>query len=118
MSLVLNEEQTQLQDAAKKFVQERSPVSALRKLRDENNPDGIDKALWKEMAELGWAGILIEEDFGGLGLGPSWMGLISEECGRGLSATPLMSTAISSRCYRIGRFNLCTCHRRERTSSN
>lgn len=96
MSLVLNDEQTQLKDAAKKFIQERSPVSALRKLRDENNPDGLDKALWKEMADLGWAGILIDEEFGGLGLGPQWMGLISEECGRGLSATPLLSTAILS----------------------
>ncbi len=96
MSMVLNEEQIQLQDAAKKFISERSPVSALRKLRDEKNPDGLDKTLWKEMAELGWAGILINEDFGGLGLGPAWMGLISEECGRALCATPLMSSAILS----------------------
>lgn len=96
MAMVLNEEQTQLQDAAKKFIQERSPVSALRALRDANNADGIDKTLWKEMAELGWAGILINEDFGGLGLTPLWMGLISEECGRTLAATPLLSTAILS----------------------
>lgn len=94
MAMVLNEEQVQLQDAAKKFIQERSPVSALRKLRDSANPDGIDKPLWKAMAELGWAGILIEEEFGGLELTPLWMGLISEECGRTLAATPLLSTAI------------------------
>jgi alkylation response protein AidB-like acyl-CoA dehydrogenase len=94
MAMVLNEEQVQLQDAAKKFLQKRSPVSALRKLRDEKNTDGIDRELWKEVAELGWAGILVEEDFGGLGLTPLWMGLINEECGRTLSATPLLSTAI------------------------
>jgi len=94
MAMVLNQEQVQLQDAAKKFIQERSPVSALRSLRDTQNPEGIDRALWKDMAELGWAGILIDEDFGGLGLTPLWMGLISEECGRALAATPLLSTAI------------------------
>ncbi len=96
MSLVLNEEQAQLQDSAKKFIQERSPVSALRALRDSESADGIDQQVWKEMAELGWAGILVNEDFGGLGLGPSWMGLITEECGRGLSANPLLSSAILS----------------------
>ena len=94
MAMVLNEEQIQLQDAAKKFIQERSPVSALRALRDSRNPDGIDRSLWKAMAELGWCGILIDENFGGLGLTPLWMGLISEECGRTLAATPLLSTAI------------------------
>lgn len=94
MAMVLTEEQAQLQDAAKKFIQERSPISALRKLRDDNSADGIDRDLWKEIADLGWAGILIEEDFGGLGLTPLWMGLIMEEVGRCLSATPLMSTAI------------------------
>ena len=96
MSLVLNEEQAQLQDAARKFVQERSPVSALRTLRDNKVEQGIDTQVWKEMSELGWAGILIAEEFGGLGLGPLWMGLISEECGRGLAATPLLSSAILS----------------------
>ncbi len=96
MSLVLNEEQIQLQDAARKFVQERLPVAALRSLRDNKISTGIDADTWKEMAELGWAGILIDEAFGGLGLGALWMGLISEECGRGLAATPLLSSAILS----------------------
>jgi len=94
MSMVLTEEQVQLQDAAKKFMQKQSPVSTLRALRDKQDAHGINRDVWKEITELGWAGILINEDFGGLNLTPLWMGLISEECGRTLAATPLISTAI------------------------
>jgi len=94
MAMVLTEEQARLQDAAKKFMQKQSPVSALRVLRDKQDAYGINKVLWNEIATLGWSGILINEDFGGLGLTPLWVGLISEECGRTLAATPLMSTAI------------------------
>ena len=59
---VLSEEQTMLRDAAKSWAREKSPVTALRKLRDAGNPDGFDRAAWAEMCEMGWAGILVPED--------------------------------------------------------
>lgn len=46
------------------------------------------------MVELGWAGITIPEDFGGLGLGHMGMGVVMEECGRTLAASPLFATAV------------------------
>jgi alkylation response protein AidB-like acyl-CoA dehydrogenase len=93
---VLNEEQTMLRDAAKAWVQEKSPVTAFRKLRDSGNQDGFDRDAWHEMAQMGWAGILIPEEFGGTGLGYLTLGLVLEEAGRTLTASPLISTALTA----------------------
>ena len=93
---VLNEEQTMIRDGAKSWVQEKSPVTAFRKLRDSGNRDGFDRAAWKEMAEMGWSGILIPEEFGGTGLGYLTLGLVLEETGRTLTASPLVSTALTA----------------------
>ena len=93
---VLNEEQTMIRDGAKSWVQEKSPVTAFRKVRDSGNADGFDRAAWKEMAEMGWSGILIPEEFGGTGLGYLTLGLVLEETGRTLTASPLISTALTA----------------------
>src|ERR1044071_8796763 len=93
---VLSEEQTMIRDGAKSWVQEKSPVTAFRKLRDSGNPDGFDRAAWSEMAEMGWAGILVPENYGGTGLGYLPLGLVLEETGRTLTASPLISTALTA----------------------
>ena len=93
---VLNEEQSMIRDGAKSWVQERSPVSAFRKMRDSGNADGFDRKVWAEMAEMGWAGILIPEQYGGTGLGYLTLGLVLEETGRTLTASPLVSTALTA----------------------
>ena len=67
--LVLNDDQVMLQDAARGFVSEKAPVAALRKIRDEKIADGFDRGLWRSMAEMGWTGVLVPEDQGGLGFG-------------------------------------------------
>src|ERR1700743_1542399 len=90
---VLTEEQSLLRDAAKSWVSEKSPVTAFRKMRDSGNADGFDSAVWKEIVELGWTGILIPEEFGGSGLGYLTLGLVLEEMGRTLTASPLLSTS-------------------------
>ncbi len=89
----LNEEQQMLKDAAKSFIQEQSPVSRLRKVRDDGK-DGFDAALWKEMVDMGWTGILVPEEYGGSGLGYLGIGVVLEECGRTLAPSPLLSTAL------------------------
>jgi alkylation response protein AidB-like acyl-CoA dehydrogenase len=91
---VFTEEQTMLRDAARAWVQEKSPVTVFRKLRDGNNADGFDRAVWREMAEMGWTGILVPEEYGGTGLGTSTLGIVLEETGRTLTASPLLSTAL------------------------
>lgn len=94
MSLVLNEDQLMFRDAAKRFAAQRAPVAQLRKLRDQNDGIGFDRGVWKEMADMGWAGVLVPEEHGGAGFGYVGAGLIAEEVGRNLSATPLVSTAV------------------------
>ena len=91
---ILNEEQAMLRDAAKSWVSEKSPVTAFRSLRDSGTADGFDRKVWAEMCEMGWAGILVPEEFGGVGLGYQTLGLVLEETGRTLTASPLLSTAL------------------------
>jgi len=94
MALVLNEEQELLKQTAREFVQEKSPVTELRRLRDAVDADGFDRALWKEMSELGWPGASLPEDFGGMDLGLLELAQILEECGRNLVAHPLLSSVL------------------------
>ena len=94
MSLVLTEDQLMFRDATRRFAAERAPVAQLRKLRDQNDGVGFDREVWKEMAQMGWAGVLVPEEYGGAGFGFVGAGLIAEEVGRNLSATPLLSTAV------------------------
>jgi alkylation response protein AidB-like acyl-CoA dehydrogenase len=94
MPLVLSEEQELLQQTARNFVSESAPVSALRALRDADDPAGFSRELWKEMAELGWPGILLPEELGGAGLGYAELGVVQEELGRTLAASPLFATAL------------------------
>jgi alkylation response protein AidB-like acyl-CoA dehydrogenase len=94
MSLALTEEQELLRNTAREFVTEHSPVKELRRLRDSNDPVGFSRELWSQMAELGWAGIVLPEEFGGAELGYAELGIVLEECGRTLAATPLLSTVL------------------------
>jgi len=94
MALVLNDEQTMLRDTARSFLSGEASVAALRQLRDGQVADGFSRALWKQFAEMGFAGVLIPEDFGGVGLGHVEAGVVAEEIGRNLTATPFLSTAV------------------------
>ena len=94
MPLVLDEEQNMLKDAAKDFCTNNTHISQLRKLRDDKDESGFDRNTWQQMVELGWAGITIPEEFGGLGFGYMGMGIVMEECGRTLAASPLFATAV------------------------
>ena len=94
MPLVLNDEQNMLKDAAKDFCANNAPITQLRRLRDEKDELGFDKDTWQQMVELGWAGITIPEEYGGLEFGYMGMGVVMEECGRTLTASPLLSTAV------------------------
>jgi alkylation response protein AidB-like acyl-CoA dehydrogenase len=96
MPLYLNDEQTMLRDTAKEFVAEHAPVSHLRALRDSNDPAGFSRELWRQFAEMGFTGILIGEDQGGLGLGHVEAGVVLEEIGRNLSPSPFLTTAVAA----------------------
>jgi alkylation response protein AidB-like acyl-CoA dehydrogenase len=94
MTLLLNEEQRMLRDSAKEFLAARSPVAALRGLRDRRDPLGYDPQLWQEIAGLGWPAAALPESHGGLGVGYMGLGTVFEQAGRTLAATPLLSTVV------------------------
>ena len=94
MALLFNEEQQYLKDTAKDFVQKNAPINHFRELRDSEDETGYSKELWKQMAELGWAGVLISEEYGGSDFGMVGMGGILEETGRCLVPSPLFATAL------------------------
>ena len=92
MPMILNDEQNMLKDSARDFCSGSAPISQLRKLRDEDNPDAFDRGTWRSMVELGWAGIPWPEEFGGLAFGYKGLGVVTEETGRTLTASPLIAT--------------------------
>jgi alkylation response protein AidB-like acyl-CoA dehydrogenase len=93
MTFTLSEEQQLLKDSARAFFREQAPVSRLRKMRDEKK-NGRDPQLWREIAAMGWAGVITPEEYGGAGLGYVGLGLVLEEAGRTLAASPLHSSAL------------------------
>ncbi len=80
-----------LRDAAATFAK-RSGVGRSRVLR-KTRP-GFDRATWKQMAEQGWLGILIPENFGGQGLGAAEMAVVVEELARTLAPEPVVACAV------------------------
>lgn len=94
MTLLLNEEQGLLRDSARDFLAARSPVAALRALRDGGDERGYDPQLWRDIAELGWPAAALPEAYGGLGVGYKGLGAVFEQIGRTLAATPLLPTVV------------------------
>jgi alkylation response protein AidB-like acyl-CoA dehydrogenase len=94
MALVLNEEQSMLRDSARGLISDKAPVSHLRQLRDANDATGFSRDLWRAFAEIGFAGLLVPENFGGSGLGAVEAGVVMEEIGRTLMPSPYLSTAV------------------------
>ncbi len=94
MALVLNDEQTLLQQTARDFVTRHSSLRRIRALRDSQDPLGYSPDLWAEMGRLGWLGILFPEEYGGVGLGHVDLMVVLEEMGRGLMPEPLLSAVL------------------------
>ncbi|MBK8763796.1 MAG: acyl-CoA dehydrogenase family protein [Burkholderiaceae bacterium] len=94
MALTLDDSQRMLLDSARSFIGERAPIAHLRKLRDSRSADGFDRGLWREFAEMGFAGVLVPEAQGGMGLGLVEAGIVMETIGRTLMPSPFFATAV------------------------
>ena len=95
MTLVINEEQNMLKSSAKELLDLKSPISLMRKLRDDNY-NQFDSNLWKEMVEMGWTALTIPEKYNGLNFGYVGLGQVLEETGRKLTVSPMISTVLVS----------------------
>ena len=94
MGLILTDDQLIVKETARSFLDEKSPVSRMRELRDSEDETGFSRSLWKEMAEMGWTGIIFPEEFGGAGMAYGELGAVLEECGRVLAPEPFVSTVL------------------------
>ena len=94
---VLNQEQEMLRDMAREWAVHESPVSEFRKVRASGEPEAFDRAAYASMTQMGWAGVIIPEEYGGSDFGFMSAGLVIEELGKTLTASPLvMNTVVAS----------------------
>ena len=96
MPLILTEEQAMLKEAADGFLNDKAPIAHLRRLRDERDPDGVSRDLWKAFGEMGFAGVVIPEEHGGSGLGAVEAGVVAEALGRTLTPSPFLGSGVLS----------------------
>jgi alkylation response protein AidB-like acyl-CoA dehydrogenase len=94
MALVLTEEQSMLRDSARGLISDKAPVAHLRRLRDSKDSIGFSRELWQSFAEMGFAGLLVPEQFGGSALGCVEAGVVMEEIGRTLMPSPFLATGV------------------------
>lgn len=90
MNFDFSDDQKQLRDTARKFLAEKCPPKAVRAVVDGKAP--YDRELWKGLAEMGFLGVAIPENYGGTGAGHLELCVIAEEMGRALAPVPFSST--------------------------
>lgn len=95
MDIDLTEDQIALQDMTRRFLEEQSPIGALRRLADKG--DTFDHGLWRQGAELGWVGLFTPEAYGGFAEGFQGVvdaAIIAEELGRVVFSGPFLSVSV------------------------
>jgi acyl-CoA dehydrogenase len=91
MNFEFSEEQNLLREQAQRFLRDKCPLEVVRLVLDDKNLSH-DAGLWQGMVELGWTGVSIPEQYGGVGLGYLELCVIAEELGRSLAPTPFASS--------------------------
>src|SRR3979411_2808499 len=90
MNFDFSDEQKQLRDEARKYLAEKCSPKAVRVVLD--GKETYDRDLWKGLAEMGFLGVAIPEEFGGAGAGHLELCVVAEEMGRALAPVPFSST--------------------------
>jgi alkylation response protein AidB-like acyl-CoA dehydrogenase len=90
MDFDLNKAQKLLQQSARDFFARECKPERVRELMATDT--AYDEGLWRAMADQGWTGLIIPEDFGGLGLSLVDLIAVSEEMGRACLPGPFIST--------------------------
>src|SRR5215218_7165793 len=90
MNFDFSDDQKQLRDQARKYLAEKCAPKAVREVLD--GKADYDKQLWKGLAEMGFIGVAIPENYGGAGAGHLELCVIAEEMGRALAPVPFSST--------------------------
>jgi alkylation response protein AidB-like acyl-CoA dehydrogenase len=94
MDLRFTETQEILKKMARDFLTTECPKTLVRKL--EQSEEGYSPEVWKKMAELGWMGLIIPEEYGGMGYTFQDLVVLLEEIGRNILPGPLIATVTST----------------------
>ena len=94
MDISLDNDQQMLHETAVSFAANAMTPARIRKL--EETDDGFDASVWKQIAEMGWAGALFPEQYGGSEASPVELALVVEALGQGAIPSPLFSTVIEA----------------------
>lgn len=89
-----SEEQADLLEVATNFCRNKSPIEKVRALIEDER--GFDEAVWHEIIELGWLGIAIPEEYGGVGLSLGEVAPVMEQMGRFMLAGSFYSTTLAA----------------------
>ncbi len=94
MNFGFTEEQNLLRDQVQRFFRDVCPMTRVRTITAQ--PTRFDAQLWSQAAELGWLGLIVPEEYGGLGL--KWIDLtvVLEASAEGLSPLPIASQALAA----------------------
>jgi len=94
MDFALTQDQETLRSSVRDFLQKECASTVVRRACDSDQP--YDVELWRKAADLGWPGLCIPEEYGGVGLGWTETALLAEEMGRALFPGPYLSTLLSA----------------------
>src|SRR5574341_2152956 len=92
MDLGLDEQQEMLKNFARDFLEKECPESLVREMEEDEK--GYSPQLWKGMAQQGWMGLIIPENYGGTGMNICELVVLLEEFGRALVPGPFISTVV------------------------
>lgn len=95
MNFGFSEEQELLRAEVRKFLDQNAPLERVREITEAG--DSTDPDLWARMAELGWVGLTIPEEHGGVGLDLETLLVVLEETGRSLFPSALISTVLAAK---------------------
>src|SRR5215471_12371784 len=93
MDFGLTEDQREIQRNAHDMLAQRASVA---KVREHAEARTTDSELWAELRELGWPGIAISEDHGGMGLGAVELSILAEELGATLAPVPFLGSVLAA----------------------
>ena len=95
MPLYHDDDQTMLAETASQFMADEGAIAKqLRHWRDRECKDGFGHGLWEQFGEMGFTGMLLSEDDGGLGMGHVEAGIVLEEIGRNLTPSPFLTSSV------------------------
>lgn len=90
MDFEFSDEQREIRDQVRRLLAAQCDLKRVRHVLEGEAP--YDRALWKKMADLGYFGVAIPEQYGGLGLGAATLCVVAEELGRALAPLPVSSS--------------------------